>query len=137
MTRRGRFAALVLVVVLVLAGAFLLLGRRDGGGGSPGGSGGSHCDLAGLPVQADRTVQEIRSGGPFPYRQDGVVFDDRERLLPTEPHGWYHEYTVMTPGSDDRGARRIIAGGTSSTRPDVLYYTSDHYVSFCLVTGAG
>jgi guanyl-specific ribonuclease Sa len=137
-SRRGRFPALLLVAVVVLVGLFLLVDHRGGGGGTGGpASSGSSCDLAGLPVQADRTVQEIKAGGPFPYRQDGVVFDNREGRLPQEPHGWYHEYTVVTPGSDDRGERRIIAGGQNETSPDVLYYTADHYASFCLVAGAG
>ena len=65
------------------------------------------------------------------------MFDNRERRLPREPYGWYHEYTVRTPGSADRGARRIIAGGTNETAPAALYYTGNHYTSFCLVTGAG
>ena len=133
MNRRGRFPALVLVAVAVLAGVFLVVDRRGGGSAS----GRDHCDLTGLPVQADRTVQELKAGGPFPYRQDGVVFDNREGRLPQEPHGWYHEYTVVTPGSDDRGERRVIAGGRNETRPDVWYYTADHYASFCLVAGAG
>jgi ribonuclease T1 len=91
--------------------------------------------LSGLPSQAGQTVQWIYAGGPFPYRQDGVIFDNRERRLPGEPHGYYHEYTVRTPGSADRGARRIIAGGTNETAPQVLYYTANHYASFCLVSG--
>jgi ribonuclease T1 len=78
-----------------------------------------------LPVQARDTIALIQSGGPFPYRQDGAVFQNRERLLPTRPNGYYHEYTVKTPGSPDRGARRIIAGGKGE-----LYYTDDHYDSF-------
>jgi ribonuclease T1 len=78
-----------------------------------------------LPVQARDTIELIRSGGPFPYRQDGAVFQNRERLLPAKPNGYYHEYTVKTPGSPDRGARRIIAGGKGE-----LYYTDDHYDSF-------
>ncbi len=78
-----------------------------------------------LPVQARETIDLIQRGGPFPYRQDGAVFQNRERLLPGKPNGYYHEYTVETPGSPDRGARRIIAGGQ-----DELYYTDDHYASF-------
>ncbi len=78
-----------------------------------------------LPTQARETIELIQSGGPFPYRQDGAVFQNRERLLPGKPNGYYHEYTVETPGSPDRGARRIIAGGQGE-----LYYTDDHYDSF-------
>ena len=78
-----------------------------------------------LPTQARETIELIQRGGPFPYRQDGAVFQNRERLLPGKPNGYYHEYTVETPGSPDRGARRIIAGGQGE-----LYYTDDHYDSF-------
>jgi ribonuclease T1 len=78
-----------------------------------------------LPTQARETIELIQRGGPFPYRQDGAVFQNRERLLPGKPNGYYHEYTVETPGSPDRGARRIIAGGKGE-----LYYTDDHYASF-------
>lgn len=78
-----------------------------------------------LPAQARTTMGLIKSDGPFPYRQDGVVFQNRERLLPPESRGYYHEYTVRTPGSPDRGARRII-----KARDGTLYYTSDHYRSF-------
>jgi ribonuclease T1 len=78
-----------------------------------------------LPVQARETIDLVLRGGPFPYRQDGAVFQNRERRLPNKPNGYYHEYTVVTPGSADRGARRIIAG-----QKDELYYTDDHYDSF-------
>ncbi len=78
-----------------------------------------------LPTQARETIALIQRGGPFPYRQDGAVFQNRERLLPGKPGGYYHEYTVMTPGSSNRGARRIVTGAK-----DELYYTDDHYDSF-------
>ncbi len=78
-----------------------------------------------LPRQARDTIRLIDNGGPFPYRQDGAVFQNRERLLPSRSSGYYHEYTVITPGESDRGARRIIAGAGGE-----LYYTADHYDSF-------
>jgi ribonuclease T1 len=81
--------------------------------------------LSTLPRQAADTVHLVQSGGPFPYRQDGEVFNNAEHRLPAEPGGYYHEYTVATPGSSDRGARRIIAGKNGE-----FYYTSDHYESF-------
>jgi ribonuclease T1 len=111
--------------------------RHGSDGGTPSGtsSPAGTCALSSLPAQADDTVREILSGGPFPYRQDGAIFDNRERRLPTEPHGYYHEFTVQTPGSDDRGARRIIAGGDHETGPEELYYTGNHYASFCRVSG--
>jgi ribonuclease T1 len=83
-------------------------------------------DLARLPVEAQRTVELIDRGGPFPYAKDGAPFGNRERLLPVRPSGYYREYTVPTPGSDDRGARRVIAGDAGRQ----LFYTADHYASF-------
>lgn len=78
-----------------------------------------------LPPEALRTVALIEAGGPYPYRQDGTTFGNRERLLPVEPAGYYREFTVPTPGSRDRGARRIVLGGSGE-----MYYTEDHYRSF-------
>jgi ribonuclease T1 len=86
-------------------------------------------ELGGLPADARLTVQRIDSGGPFPYPKDGVVFGNRERLLPAQATGYYREYTVLTPGSDDRGARRIVTGD----RNRQLFYTGDHYVTFARI----
>jgi len=86
--------------------------------------------LAELPAEARQTHRLIEQGGPFPYQKDGTVFGNRERLLPIEPRGHYREYTVKTPGSRDRGARRIVCGGRQITRPESCYYTADHYASF-------
>lgn len=86
--------------------------------------------LADLPAEARQTEQLIRNGGPFPYTKDGTVFGNRERLLPREKRGFYREYTVKTPGSRDRGARRIVCGGLQPTVPQACYYTADHYSSF-------
>ncbi|MFG2644266.1 ribonuclease domain-containing protein [Streptomyces sp. NPDC048370] len=82
-----------------------------------------------LPSQAHDTLRLIEQGGPFPYRQDGSVFQNREGILPAHSTGYYHEYTVKTPGSTTRGARRIVTG--ESHQED--YYTADHYASFDLV----
>ncbi|HPW84542.1 MAG TPA: ribonuclease domain-containing protein [Rhodoferax sp.] len=82
-----------------------------------------------LPVQGRETYQRIQQGGPFPYEKDGMVFGNRERLLPPEKRGYYREYTVKTPRSRDRGARRIVCGGPATT-PEACYYTADHYASF-------
>lgn len=78
-----------------------------------------------LPAEARTTLELIERGGPFPYARDGIVFQNRERILPERPRGSYHEYTVPTPGSDDRGARRIVTGP-----PPESYYSDDHYRSF-------
>lgn len=80
-----------------------------------------------LPPEAIDTLQTIARGGPYPYRQDDGVFGNRERRLPSRPRGYYREYTVETPGSRDRGARRIVAGGRPPTE---YFYTDDHYRSF-------
>ncbi len=82
-----------------------------------------------LPAQGIETYQLIRQGGPFPYGKDGGVFGNRERLLPAEKRGYYREYTVKTPRSHNRGARRIVCGGLA-TVPDACFYTADHYASF-------
>ncbi|WP_406287345.1 ribonuclease domain-containing protein [Embleya sp. NBC_00896] len=83
---------------------------------------------AALPAEARETLRLIAAGGPFPYARDGIVFGNRERLLPAEPTGHYREYTVPTPGSADRGARRIVAGEDAER-----YYSDDHYASFAAV----
>ncbi|WP_416969906.1 ribonuclease domain-containing protein [Streptomyces sp. 4F14] len=82
-----------------------------------------------LPSQAHTTLNLIDQGGPFPYSQDGVVFQNREGVLPSQSRGYYHEYTVITPGSSTRGARRIVTGQQSQED----YYTSDHYATFDLI----
>lgn len=89
---------------------------------------GTTTDLpAWLPAEARDTLLAIERGPPYPYRQDGGVFENRERRLPQRPRGHYREFTVETPGSDDRGARRIIIGGDP---PVEFFYTRDHYRSF-------
>lgn len=82
-----------------------------------------------LPSQAHDTLDLIEQGGPYPFEQDGTVFQNREGILPSQSSGYYHEYTVITPGSDTRGARRIVTGGENQED----YYTADHYASFDLV----
>lgn len=123
-----------LILLIALAAAAIVW---SGHGSSIGGktatfpasrSAGADAGLSGfLPSEARATLNRIASGGPFTHRQDGVVFGNYENLLPQEPRGYYHEYTVETPGADTRGARRIITGGTP---PDIYYYTDDHYRSF-------
>lgn len=82
-----------------------------------------------LPVEAVRTLELIRKGGPYPYTKDGTVFGNRERVLPRRPRGYYTEYTVRTPGARNRGARRIVVGGDPAVRAE-FFYTDDHYQSF-------
>jgi ribonuclease T1 len=78
-----------------------------------------------LPREALEAIVLIRKGGPFLHERDGVTFGNREGMLPRRERGWYHEFTVKTPGERTRGARRIVAG-----RDGTLYYTDDHYQSF-------
>ena len=84
--------------------------------------------VSALPAEARTTLALIAAGGPYPYAQDGAVFQNREGVLPKKASTYYHEYTVETPGSSDRGARRIVVG-----RDGERYYTDDHYSTFRLV----
>lgn len=108
---------LLIPLLVILIGAATLW-QQQGGNRQAG---------AGLPAEALDTIALIQRGGPFAYRQDGQTFGNREGLLPAEARGYYREYTVPTPGSPDRGARRIVTGGDP---PTAWYYTDDHYRSF-------
>ncbi|HEX2832233.1 MAG TPA: ribonuclease domain-containing protein [Thermoanaerobaculia bacterium] len=76
-------------------------------------------------AEVEKTLALIEKGGPFPHRQDGTVFSNRENRLPRQARGYYREYTVETPGASTRGARRIVRGRDGET-----YYTNDHYETF-------
>lgn len=89
--------------------------------------------LSELPTQGQQVWRLIQTGGPFRYDQDGVVFGNRERLLPPQTRGFYREYTVPTPGLSHRGARRIVCGGLQPRQPEVCYYSADHYASFARI----
>lgn len=136
----------LLAVVLVALGAWLVSGRDPGAPASSSGesvtstsaqvsatspgavdpdSGLPWVDPAALPPEARDVLALIDAGGPFPYDQDDEIFGNYEGLLPDHETGYYREYTVETPGSDDRGARRIIAGAAGER-----YWTADHYASF-------
>ena len=119
-----RFVPRVLACLLVV----LLTGctSSEAGAASPSWAAGmATVQESRLPAQARETLDLIDAGGPFPYDRDGSVFGNFERRLPAHQRGYYHEYTVPTPGSRDRGARRIVTG-----RDDEIYYTDDHYDSF-------
>ncbi len=113
-----------LSIVLVLIAAIIMPGAC--GGYSPHGTG--TISLDSLPQEAVQTLQLIKAGGPFPFDQDGTTFHNFEGLLPDKPDGYYREYTVITPGSSNRGARRIVSGENGE-----YYYTEDHYASFKLI----
>lgn len=118
-----RWLALVILVALGLASLPQISLARPSTGASV------EIALEELPPEARAVYSRIREGGPFRYDRDGVVFGNRERLLPARPRGYYHEYTVPTPGVRSRGAQRIVCGGPS-TAPEVCFYTNDHYRSF-------
>jgi ribonuclease T1 len=118
--RRPQIALIALVAALALGYAINAV-RGEHHTGLQSGT----VALSSLPAQASDTVHLIEARGPFPYPQDGVVFNNAERRLPDEPRGYYREYTVPTPGSADRGARRIITGKNGE-----YYYTPDHYETF-------
>ncbi|MEU5219350.1 ribonuclease domain-containing protein [Streptomyces sp. NPDC020807] len=140
------FRVLLALVLAVLAAVFLAGCSSAGEAVSAGPSSGASRPAAApattgtsglptvraadLPAEARKTLDLIARGGPFPYAKDGTVFSNFERVLPREKRGYYHEYTVKTPGSRDRGARRIVTGGEGER-----YYTDDHYESFREVVG--
>jgi ribonuclease T1 len=115
------FTLLRLIAVLALAAGFGSAAARQSL---------DSVTLSSLPPEAQHTLQLIKQGGPFPYpRKDGSTFGNYEKRLPYQPRGHYREYTVPTPGSRDRGARRIVAGSPPETSGE-YYYTDDHYRSF-------
>jgi len=135
---RGWAAGLLLWLVLgglALGGLALggftsaALARESAATGGAAAAAGASIAVAELPPEARTTLALIRAGGPFPYDKDGTVFGNREGLLPRQSRGYYTEYTVRTPGSRDRGARRIVAGG-DPRRSGEYWYTGDHYRSF-------
>ena len=145
-------------VLLILLAAWIVITGGTGGDSSPGGSSTAAATSAAsqtgageppsgtaesgstpdsgldtiaesqLPPEGRETLELIRSDGPFPYDRDGITFGNREGILPDQSRGYYREYTVPTPGEDDRGARRIV-GGQDGDR----YYTDDHYASFAQI----
>lgn len=129
---RTTLSALVGLLVVVIGALVGGVARSDHHPSSPAGAsarsstGAGEIALSDLPPQARRVIEEIDHGGPFEYPgKDGSVFGNFEHHLPSEPSGYYHEYTVDTPGDATRGTRRIIAG-----RNGELYYTADHYNTF-------
>ncbi|MEV4412142.1 ribonuclease domain-containing protein [Catellatospora sp. NPDC049609] len=126
-------AAVLLVALMTLVGYCARTSMEQGvDGGAPAASaartpasGLPTVAVAELPKEAVATLALIDAGGPFPYAKDGTVFGNLEGILPKQPRGYYKEYTVPTPGSADRGARRLVAGQGGD-----VYYTADHYESF-------
>ncbi|WP_424636509.1 ribonuclease domain-containing protein [Embleya sp. AB8] len=153
---RRRNLVVVTVLALVAVAVLVFALTRGGGGGSHSGAKSSRAPSASaagapatataagrpgwvptgmrtvaagqLPAEARETLRLIAAGGPYPYPRDGIVFGNREKLLPGKPNGYYHEYTVRTPGAGDRGARRIVTGNGAER-----FYSDDHYASFAAV----
>lgn len=130
----SRFAALFrLALILALAG---LCGLPLAAQAEACSRGSNLCEVAAsdLPREARETLALIRQGGPFPFPgKDGSIFGNFEQRLPVQPRGYYREFTVPTPGRQDRGARRIIAGSGPSrsvANSGESYYTADHYRTF-------
>jgi ribonuclease T1 len=132
-----RYALVALFALIVVVGGWAML--RTNSPGPPSSSTGlPTCALSTLPREVADTVRAIHSNGPFPFpRNDGVVFANREGHLPGQAKGYYHEYTVISPGAANRSTRRIVTGGLPLTSPAQYFYTADHYDYFCLVDDAG
>jgi ribonuclease T1 len=118
MMKKWRILAFALMTFLTLGNAF----GRDSGFSD-------RIKFRDLPAEAQDTVRLIQRGGPFPFPRDGAVFGNHEGVLPKQKRGYYHEFTVKTPRTRSRGARRIVVGGKLAA-PSDFYYTDDHYATF-------
>jgi ribonuclease T1 len=128
----ARIAAVKFALTSLLLAAAMTVPLAQARTDSPPASSWATIRVAELPVQGRETYELIREGGPFPFGKDGAVFGNREKSLPAQKRGYYREYTVTTPGSRDRGARRIVCGGPARA-PHACYYTADHYGSFRMI----
>ena len=127
--KAARIVAVVVIAMMVITLAASLFGcsasAKPSSSSTDPESGLAIVAVADLPAEAQQTLKLIDQGGPYPYSRDGVVFGNFEKILPQQARGYYHEYTVKTPGESDRGARRIVTGKNGER-----YYTDDHYKSF-------
>lgn len=122
---------ILIALAFVIFGLFQLQGGNvDFFPGAPEQS--SESGLSAQEQELYNTLERIRQNGPYPYTRDGITFENRERLLPSKPKGYYREYTVDTPGLSHRGPRRVVTGGNP---PEVFYYTEDHYSTFTRIQG--
>jgi len=129
MARVAAFKSALTSLLFAAALAGPAPGQAKGPQERPAVGGSATVAVVELPRQGRETYELIRQGGPFPFEKDGSVFGNRERQLPAARRGYWREYTVRTPGSRDRGARRIVCGGPPRA-PDTCYYTADHYANF-------
>ncbi len=120
-----RLAALLSCAAIAFAAAAVLPGTGEAVARNEATSLSREIAYAALPREAQQTLQTIKRGGPFAFERDGAVFGNYERLLPQRSRGYYHEYTVPTPHTKNRGARRIVGG-----RGGEYYYSDDHYRTF-------
>ncbi|HEX4325775.1 MAG TPA: ribonuclease domain-containing protein [Burkholderiales bacterium] len=124
--RRDALLGWLLAVACLLAGAAPALARGPAVDGP--------IAVQSLPREARATYELILAGGPFPFAKDGITFGNYENMLPRQRRGYYHEFTVRTPGAHNRGARRIVCGAEARdwarNRPEACYYSDNHYVSF-------
>jgi ribonuclease T1 len=124
--------------VLVVTGAFIVAAESEAGDHLDGGGPAVNVPTlnrasqealpfsdSGLKQRVTDVLDNIEQGGPFPYKRDGIVFKNREALLPNQAEGYYREFTVPTPGATGRGAQRLVVGQGGE-----VYYTLDHYSSF-------
>lgn len=127
-------------ILLILALAFGLFQLQQSGhlgalfsdAGPSQSSPAGYSQLSAQEQELHKTLERISRNGPYPYQRDGITFENRERLLPSKPRGYYREYTVDTPGLSHRGPRRVVTGGNP---PAEFYYTEDHYRSFTRIKG--
>jgi ribonuclease T1 len=77
------------------------------------------------PIDLQPTLDRIEKGERNSHRNDGTVFQNRERKLTRKPSGYYHEYVVPTPNQQGPGPQRLILGQGGE-----VYYTADHYRTF-------
>lgn len=139
----AKYATPVIGAAIVAAGWFGIQGGDDDGGSSGSQSAGASssdadtCTVDTLPPEAKKQIDDIlQDAPPDDGEADGKHFGNYEGLLPKKKSSYYREYTVKTPGINHRGERRIVVGGGTKTDPEVWYYTSDHFESFCTIPDA-
>ena len=71
------------------------------------------------------TLERITKGIKYPHKNDGSIFKNAQKLLPSKPAGYYTEYVVPTPGVSHAGLQRIIKGSGGE-----MYFSPDHYSTF-------
>lgn len=120
---------MIVLLRRVCVALLLLLASAAGHALTPG-----VVEVAQLPREARAVLAAIRAGGPFAYAKDGSTFGNYEGVLPRQKRGYYREFTVDTPGSRNRGARRVVCGAEardwSRNAPAACWYTDDHYATF-------